>query len=88
MYVPGDKKIAFIGTTEYEKVIRMSQAIPKSSYLWEKSFSFCEIHWQHSQMVPDSFELGSSSGIRGEQKFLNNNWVNGEADAAIRLGGK
>ena len=35
MYVPRDKEIAFIGTTENEKVIRMSQAIPQGSYPWE-----------------------------------------------------
>ena len=39
-------------------------------------------------MVSYLFELRSSSNICSEKKFLNNNRVNGEADMAIRLGGK
>jgi hypothetical protein len=88
VHVPGDKEIAFIGATEDKKIIRMRQPIPQCSYSREQRFSFCEIHRQHSQMVSDSLELRSSGRIRGEKKFLNDNRVNGEADAAIRLGGK
>jgi hypothetical protein len=87
-YIAGDKEVTLIGATENENVIRVCQPIPQSPYSWEQSFSLCEIYWQHSQMVSDLFELRPTSGIRSQKQFLKHNWVNGEANAAIRFRGK
>jgi hypothetical protein len=64
------------------------QAISQSSNPWEQSFSFGEIHGQHSQMVSDSLELRSIRSIRSEKKFLKHNRVNGEANKTSCLGRK
>ena len=66
----------------------MGQAISESSHARQQSFSLCEIHWQHSQMVSDSFELRLAGSIRSEKQFLEHNWVYGETNAAFGLSGE
>jgi hypothetical protein len=87
-YIPRDKEVAFAGATQNEDVIGVRQATSQSAHSREQSFSFREIHWQHSQMISDPFELRPISRVRREKQFLKHNRVNGEANKAIRFGGK
>jgi hypothetical protein len=88
VHVSGDQEVTLIGATEDQNVIGVHQAIPQSPYSWEQSLSLREIHRQQSQMVPDSFELRPASSIGGKKQFLKHYRVNGEADTAVRFGGK
>src|SRR5712691_8128813 len=86
--VARDKEVTFIGAAEDENVIRVRQPIPQGSYSREQSFSFSEIHRQHSQMISNVLELRSACGVSCEKELLKHNRVNGEANATSCFGRK
>ncbi len=63
--IAGDKEVTLIRAAEDENVIRVRQAVPEGSNPRQQSFSLCEIHRKHPQMLSNALEFRPAGCVSG-----------------------